>query len=211
LSAEEANAVSDPKDPPTAERETSLTLLQRLYANEPEAWRTMVHLYTPLVYQWCARAGVKGADADDVAQEVFRAAAAHLGGFRRDRPGDTFRGWLRTITRNMILLQFRRTGDQPRAAGGTEARLRLEAVVDPVPEMTAADDTAETTSLHGRALELVRGDFEERTWQMFWLTFIEERSPVDVAAELGVTAAAVRKAKSRVLHRLKEEFADLIQ
>ena len=39
----------------------------------------------------------------------------------------------------------------------------------------------------------------------------EERSVVDVAAELGVTPAAVRKAKSRVLHRLKVEFADLIQ
>ena len=41
-----------------------------------------------------------------------------------------------------------------------------------------------------RALELVRDEFEPRTWQMFWLTFAEERSPVDVAAEMGVTPAA---------------------
>jgi hypothetical protein len=33
----------------------------------------------------------------------------------------------------------------------------------------------------------------------------------EVADPLGVTAAAVRKAKSRVLHRLKEPFADLPQ
>jgi hypothetical protein len=34
---------------------------------------------------------------------------------------------------------------------------------------------------------------------------------VDVAADMGVSPAAVRMAKSRVLHRLKEEFSDLIQ
>ena len=61
-----------------------------------------------------------------------------------------------------------------------------------------------------RGLELVRGEFEERTWQMFWLVVVEDRLPADVAAQLGVSPAAVRKAKSRVLHRLKEEVGDLI-
>jgi RNA polymerase sigma-70 factor (ECF subfamily) len=62
-----------------------------------------------------------------------------------------------------------------------------------------------------RALEMVRGQIEERTWEMFWLTFIEEHSPVDAAERMGVTPAAVRKAKSRVLHRLKEQFADQLE
>src|SRR4051812_31651419 len=89
-------------DPTPAPRPgTSLTLLQRLRQNEPAAWEIMVRLYGPLVARWCARAGVHGADADDVAQEVFRVAAGKLDAFRRDRPGDTFRGWLRGITRNL--------------------------------------------------------------------------------------------------------------
>ena len=46
------------------------------------------------------RAGVQGADADDVAEQVFQAAATHLGNFRRDREADTFRGWF-GITRNI--------------------------------------------------------------------------------------------------------------
>jgi RNA polymerase sigma-70 factor (ECF subfamily) len=172
----------------------------------------MVHLYTPLLYHWCARAGVKGADADDVLQEVFRAVASHVDSFRRDRPGDTFRGWLRTITKNMILLHFRRNDRHPRGSGGSQALTQLQEVT--APEVEQVDDEeakAETDGLCRRALELVRGEFEERTWQMFWLTFVDERSPVDIAAEVGVTPAAVRKAKSRVLHRLKEEFADLIE
>jgi len=41
---------------------------------------------------------------EDVAQEVFRVAAASIEKFRRERPGDSFRGWLRGITRNFTLL-----------------------------------------------------------------------------------------------------------
>jgi RNA polymerase sigma-70 factor (ECF subfamily) len=57
----------------------------------------------------------------------------------------------------------------------------------------------------------VRSEFEERTWQMFWRVVIEGRSPVALAEELGVTPAAVRQAKSRVLRRLKEEMGELVE
>ncbi len=190
--------------------DTSLTLLERLRGSDADAWRVFVHLYTPLLYHWCARSGVRGADADDVLQDVFRAVATHLATFRRDRQGDTFRGWLRVVTRNMILLHFRRAGRQARASGGTDAFLRLQEVADKA-DLPEADEALEMDGLRWRALELVRGEFEERTWQMFWRSFVDERSPADTAAEMGVTPAAVRKAKSRVLHRLKEEFAELIQ
>jgi RNA polymerase sigma-70 factor (ECF subfamily) len=198
-----------PADP---QRRTSLTLLQRLRANDGDAWRIMVQLYTPLVHHWCARGGVRGADAEDVAQEVFHAAAAHLENFRRDRPGDSFHGWLRGITRNMILQHFRRSGRHPKAAGGTDAYLRLQEVATGgagAPD-EEEDPAEELDGLRRRALELVRSEFEERTWQAFWRTVVEGRAPADIAAELGVSAAAVRMAKSRVLHRLKEEFGELI-
>ena len=213
---ERASSVREPIDtPPGASdprRGTSLTLLQRLRAKEPDAWQTVVQLYTPLLHHWCARSGIQSADADDILQEVFRAVAAHLDSFRHDRAGDTFRGWLRAIARNMILLHFRRRGRQPQGSGGTDAFAQLQEVADPAAELP--DDTEaeiETDGLRRRALELVRGEFEERTWQMFWRTFVDERSPVDVAAELSATPAAVRRAKSRVLHRLKDQFADLLQ
>jgi RNA polymerase sigma-70 factor (ECF subfamily) len=173
----------------------------------------MVRLYTPLVCHWCARGGVRGADAEDVVQEVFHAATTHLENFRRDRPGDSFRGWLRGITRNMVLQHFRRGARHPRASGGTDALNRLHEVegVAAADGREEEDPAEELDGLRRRALELVRGEFEERTWQFFWQTVVEGRSPVDIAADAGVSAAAVRMAKSRVLHRLKEEFGDLIQ
>ena len=198
--------MSDPTPP------TSLTLLQRLRVNEEGAWTLMVSLYTPLIYQWAARGGVTGADADDLAQEVFRAAVTALPNFRRDRPGDTFRGWLRGVTRMLTKKHYSRRRRNPTAAGGTDALDRLEQAPDPVndPE-TPSDEPGEVDLLFRRALELIRDQFEASTWEAFWLTTVEGRSPDSVAPTLGVSVAAVRKYKSRVLNRLRTELGDLLE
>jgi RNA polymerase sigma-70 factor (ECF subfamily) len=191
---------------------TSLTLLERLLDNDPEAWRTMVRLYTPLLYHWCARGGVRGADAEDVVQEVLRAAVSSLDRFRRERPGDSFRAWLRGITRNMLLVHFRGASRHPQTSGSSGVSAQLEAVADPAPADSLDEDPpSELEALRRRALDLVRGQVEERTWRAFWLTAIEGHAPAEVAASLGVGPTAVRMAKSRVLHRLKEQFGELIQ
>src|SRR5436305_2049300 len=111
---------------------TSLSLLERARAHDPTAWHRLVRLYQPLVLSWCARGGVNATDAEDVGQEVFTAAAGALDRFRRDRPGDTFHGWLRAITRNQILLLFRRGRGRPRAEGGSDACHKFHEVVDPL-------------------------------------------------------------------------------
>jgi RNA polymerase sigma-70 factor (ECF subfamily) len=90
--------------------------------------------------------------------------------------------------------------------------VQLHAVEDAAVTKDEDEDPAEELDgLRRRALELVRGEFEERTWRAFWLTVVEGRSPSDIAAEMGVTPTAIRMAKSRVLRRLKETFGDLIQ
>jgi RNA polymerase sigma-70 factor (ECF subfamily) len=191
---------------------TSLTLLQRLLDNEPEAWRTMVQLYTPLLCHWCARGGVRGADAEDVVLEVFRVATTSLDKFRREREGDSFRAWLRGITRNMLLVHFRRASRQPQASGGSDVLSQLEAVADPATaESPEEDPPSELEALRRRALELDRGQVAEQTWRAFWLTAIEGHASAEVTASLGISPTAVRMAKSRVLHRLKDQFGELIQ
>jgi RNA polymerase sigma-70 factor (ECF subfamily) len=190
---------------------TSPSLLVRVQANQAGAWERLVDLYAPLVYHWCRRSALPAEDAADVFQEVFRALAVHIGGFRRDRAGDTFRGWLRTITRNKIRDHFRRQEGRPQAAGGTDAQMQMLAVAEPGP--ADDDDPAEANLVHGqvrRTLETLRGEFEERTWRAFWAVQIDGRDTADVGAELGMTAAAVRKAKLRVLRRMREELGDLL-
>ena len=191
------------------ESSTSLSLLDRVRQRNREAWDRLLYLYTPLVHHWCQTWGIQGADADDIRQEVFQSVATHMATFRRDRAGDTFRGWLRVIARRKFLDHCRRQEVQPRAQGGSDANLRLQNV--PEPEEPEADDPPQQIqSLHHRALELVRSQFEERTWQAFWRTAVEGQSPLDVGQDMNMTPAAIRKAKSRVLHRLKEELGELL-
>jgi RNA polymerase sigma-70 factor (ECF subfamily) len=205
--AEEGNPGRPGEQP---EQKTSLSLLERARSCDAEAWRQIVQLYRPLVHFWCGRASLGTEDGEDVAQEVFAAAAAGLGDFRRDRPGDTFRGWLHGITRNKLLMHHRRHQGQPRAEGGSEALRQMQEVFAPLTG-TEPEEAAEISALYRRALEYVRREFEGRTWQAFWLTVIEDRAPATLTAELGLSAAGIRQAKSRVLRRLKQELGELIQ
>jgi RNA polymerase sigma-70 factor (ECF subfamily) len=186
---------------------TSRTLLDRARARDERAWQTLVELYAPLVTSWCARQGVDGPDAEDIRQQVFQSVALNFDNFRRDRPEDTFRGWLRVITRNKVLDHFRRRDAQPEARGGTDAHRALQQVAArELPE----DSEEDLGALYHRALELVRCEFESQTWTAFWKVAIEGRATADVASELSMSPAAVRKAKSRVVLRLRQEIGDLI-
>jgi RNA polymerase sigma-70 factor (ECF subfamily) len=188
---------------------TSLSLLHRARAKDQSAWDRLFYLYRPLVLYWCSCWGVRHEDAEDVAQEVFREVADSLSSFQEDRPGTTFRGWLRGVARNQLLMHFRRTGKHVQGEGGSSALKRLEQVSEPGDQ--GEDDPVEQLSgLYRRALELVRAEFEDRTWQMFWRAVIDGRTPSEIATELNVGDASVRQAKSRVLRRLREEVGVLI-
>jgi RNA polymerase sigma-70 factor (ECF subfamily) len=190
---------------------TSRSLLARVQADEAQAWERLVHLYAPLVVHWCRARGLQDQDAADVVQEVFRAVVAHVRAFRKERAGDTFRGWLRRITQNKLHDHFRRRGREARAEGGSSARERLAQLPGPEPaENDPVADAEGERILFGRALELIRGEFEGRTWAAFWRTALEGQAAKDVAADLAMSPGAVRVAKCRVLRRLREELDDLM-
>jgi len=97
----------------------------------------------------------------------------------------------------------------PGGVGGTDAQIRMARL--PSAEMPGDDssDEAEGRVLFRPLLELIRAEFEERTWQAFWLTTIEDRTPKEVAIDLKMTPGAVRVAKSRVLQRFREELGEI--
>jgi RNA polymerase sigma-70 factor (ECF subfamily) len=187
---------------------TSRSLLQRARDRQPEAWERLVGLYGPLVRHWCRRGGVAAQDVDDVVQEVFARASASLDTFRHGGPADTFRGWLRGVTRHRILEHFRRERRHIVAAGGSEA-LGLVLSQPDASDEPDAEEQALCGDLYRRSLELVRGEFEARTWQMFWRSVVDGLSTGAVASELAVSAAAVRQARSRILRRIREEVGEL--
>jgi RNA polymerase sigma-70 factor (ECF subfamily) len=198
------------RDGQTSSVATSRSLLDRVKANEADAWDRLIGLYAPLVYTWCRRWQLPDQETADVFQEVFQAVSAHIGSFRKEKDGDTFRGWLHTITNNKVRDHFRRTGREPTGEGGTEAQRRMSDV--PADSSGDIDDSVDERAERGffrETLDLIRSEFETRTWQAFWLTTVEGLAAKDVAADLQMSPGAVRVAKSRVLHRLREELGEL--
>jgi RNA polymerase sigma-70 factor, ECF subfamily len=189
---------------------TSSSLLRRAVAREPAAWQRLVTLYAPLVRHWCWQSGVPEHEIPDLSQEVFAVIASSLSNFQAERPGTRFRAWLRGIVRHKLQQYARQRGEL--AMGGTDAQKRLQQVPAPGDkiELELSESPDDVAGLYQRALNQVRDQFEDRTWTAFWEVAVENRPPMEVALKLGVTANAVRQAKSRVLRRLKEEMGELI-
>jgi RNA polymerase sigma-70 factor (ECF subfamily) len=191
--------------------EPSSGLLERVKGHDQPAWERLVGLYTPLVYRWCRSGGVEVADVEDVGQEVFQAVARKVRDFHRDRAGDSFLGWLRTITRHKVHDYLRVRAGQAVGEGGSDALTQLQQVPAPPEDSSGSCPPEEAQLLYRRAVELIRADFNEQTWEAFRRVVLEGRSAAEVAAELGVTVNVVYLAKSRVLKRLHDEFAGLIE
>ena len=185
---------------------TSLGLLVGLRADEKGAWQRLVELYGPVIDLWCRRDRLQEADAADIRQEVFLVVRRKIGDFRRESATDSFRGWLRTITRNKIADRGRLGKSRPAETGLGDRLDQTVARADRGDEGEEDDPAIEGRILYRRALALIQRDFEDRTWRAFWGVVIDGRTATAVAFDLGVPVTAVYLAKSRVLKRLREEF-----
>ena len=176
---------------------TSLTLIGRATAGDDDAWRRLVTIYGPLIYQWARRIGLQPNDASDAMQDTLASVWSAMPRFDAATTGATFRGWLLTILRRRIADAARRRPDE-RPAGS-------------VVEQQSASDPQSPTDRSGvlhRAVLQYRQDFGDAVWRAFWETAVAGRDAADVASELGITRWAVYKSRSRVLQRLKTELAD---
>jgi RNA polymerase sigma-70 factor (ECF subfamily) len=189
----------------------SSTLLDQLRAGGADAWQRLVCLYGPVTYRWCRRSNLTAEDAADVVQEVLSAVMVHLPGFRRDRPQDSFSGWLATITRNKVREHYRRQHGKAEARGGSTAQHQMAEIPQP-PELSDESiqpDAQSAACLSQRVLEMIRAEFEVRTWDAFWRVSVGGQPPANVAADLEISVAAVYKAKSRVLGRFRQVLSEL--
>ena len=185
---------------------TSMSLLERVKAEDPYAWTRFVELYGRLIYRWCQRRGLGEHDAADVSQLVFVTLHQKLDTFSRNRPGDSFRGWLYTITSNKIRDFFRQQNKQDRGGAGEQPLESLVVADDP---SSVREVSEERALLAHRMLELVRGEFLDVHFQAFCRR-IDGQDTADVAADLNINKMAVYNAVARIKRRLREEFGDVV-
>lgn len=182
---------------------TSHTLLCHLQGGQATAWSKFLHLYTPLISAWCRKAGLQEADAADICQEVFRGVNAGISGLRFG-PDNSFRGWLWTMTRRCLAKHFDRCKKNGKAIGGTDSMVKMSSVPEWIRDDSSPPDSDGNGQVLMRAAELIRGDFEEKTWQAFWLSTVDNLPAAEISLRLNMTGNAVRQARFRVLARLRE-------
>jgi RNA polymerase sigma-70 factor (ECF subfamily) len=167
------------------------------------AWDEFVEIYEPLIHRLARHAGLQEADADDLAQEVFRAVASAIGRWDPDPERGSFRGWLFRIVRNLIinLLESRRRNP----VGSGDERIEELLKQQPAPDASATllFDEEYRRQLFQWAIGRVRGEFGESTWQAFWRTAVLDERPRDVADSLGVSVGSVYVYRNRVTSRLR--------
>jgi RNA polymerase sigma-70 factor (ECF subfamily) len=189
---------------------TRASLLVRIRdGRDTEAWQQFVQLYAPVVYGFARRRGLQDADAADLMQEVLRSVAMSADRLDYDPKRGTFRAWLFTVTRNKLYNLLNGQRKQVRGSGDSASHERLDEVAGRDGDFDVVWEKEYQTRVATLAMERVRGEFQESTWQAFLLTAVEGRGAREAGQQLSMSPGAVYVAKSRVLARLREEVQKL--
>jgi RNA polymerase sigma factor (sigma-70 family) len=204
--------------------DTRPSLLQRLKSgDDTQSWQEFYRTYGGLIRFFAEKAGLTADEAEEVVQETAIGVARRLPQFTYDPKVCRFKTWLLNLVRWRIQDQLRKRekGGQPagsadlgaaspRSSGDTGSTATIERILDPaVPEFGVEWDAAWEKNLLTVALERVRGQLEERQFQIFDLYVLKGWTPRDVAQTLRITTASVYLTKHRVSALLKKEIRRL--
>jgi RNA polymerase sigma-70 factor (ECF subfamily) len=184
---------------------TSVSLIERLRnPDDSAAWTRFSEICTPLLFRWAKRMGLQDNDAADLVQEVYALLIVKLPEFRYD-PTKSFRSWLRTVALN----KWRETHRRRTEATLDETDGKFDEIESP-PGSVAFWEVEYRDHLAGLALAAMQEHFEPNSWKACVETVVHGRSTADVAAELGMSEGAVYVAKFRVIRKLRQELAGMV-
>lgn len=190
--------------------ETSTSLLDRVRRQtDGDAWQRLATIYSPLIQGWMRRdLRLSDHDADDVLQDVLTVVARRVAEFDRQRTG-SFRAWLKSITVN-CLRTFAKKRQNNEGTGDSTVLELLNQIEDPTADLCRQWDREHDECVMKQLLDDVRQHFTDTTWLAFQRSALENAKAETVAFELGMTANAVFIARSRVMTRLRQEAAGLV-
>jgi RNA polymerase sigma-70 factor (ECF subfamily) len=194
-----------PATDPATDLLTRSSLIQGLKSFSPDRWSNFVLVYSPLLKYWIRLKGIPISAVEDVFQESLQSICTGISNFERDTRKGNFRGWLRTIVERRVADHFRSMPMEKPVA--PEQLGNIPKSEQKTPELIESEQQV-IEEIRLRAMELVRQNTTEKTWQMFWLSTVEQVPTADIAKEFSVSNAAVRVAKQRVLQRLRSLMTD---
>jgi len=189
---------------------TSHSLLHRANSGGADAWDHLDRIYRPFVRSWFLTHRVAPPDVEDLTQEVLVVTFRELRAFVHSGRVGAFRTWLRHMC--LHRLQGYRRSRQLRgiAVGGTDFQAQLHEVAAPGDDPVGDWDREHDREILRQLIGNLAASFEGKTLRAFRRLAFNGLTAPQVAAELGMTVAAVYIAKSRVLRKLRTEAAGLV-
>jgi RNA polymerase sigma-70 factor (ECF subfamily) len=197
------------QDSMTRPSETRHSLIARLKdPADQAAWEEFVIIYRPTVYRVAIQKGLQAADAEDVVQTVLISVSKAVENWKPDPSKAKFRTWLNRIAHNAAINALTRRKPD-RGSGGTHGAILLS-------DQSEQSSDSRLILLEQRresfriAASQIKDEFQESTWQAFWLSSIEEVSIDEVSERLGKSVGNVYAARSRVMKRLQERVREMM-
>ncbi len=173
------------------------SLLRLAAAGDGEAFAELYRRRLPLVVSFLRARTATPEIAADLAAETFVAALSFLqsGG----APPDSAVAWLLTIARNKLLDSIRRG----RVEDEARSKLHLERLELTDEDLEAVERMSAQTQVLPQLLELLPDD----QFRVVKAHVLDERDYGEIAAELQISQAVVRKRVSRGLQRLRTSWS----
>lgn len=191
--------------------ETSQSLLKRAQSGSDAAdWQRLVDLYNPLIQNWLRRYSLSESDSADVTQEVLLAVTRDLGRFEHNGRLGAFRNWLRQITVNRCRQFWEAKKRRPQLTGDDSLFEMLTALEDAHSELSRQWDDEHDAYVLKRLIKMMESEFDATTMGAFRRMAFEGASAAEIVDEFGLSVGQAYKTKFRVLTRLREEAAGLI-
>jgi len=189
--------------------QTRQSLLVRLRRNSDDAWSEFLEVYEQAIYEFARRRGLQDADAWDVTQDVLAAVDSKVDSWQSDPTKGTFRGWIFRVARNIAVDKINAQSRRAAASGDS----RVAQLLAEHPENLEQESTLFWTNYRRKLLhwaaDQIKPEYQESSWQSFWMTTVAGQKPEDVAQELGVSLGSVYAAKFRIVTRIRKLVARL--
>jgi len=182
-------------------------VVRRCMAGESGAWAELVRTHHRRVYGLCYRFTGNAADAEDLTQDVFLKIYSNLSSF--DIARGSLQVWITTMTRNLLVDNFRRTRNQ-RATDSLDAGWDETDELRPVDRLQAAGASPHEKAAQKELAKMVQGALAKVSVELREAVILRDLQDMDykeIAQVLGIPEGTV---KSRI-SRGRAELARLLE
>jgi RNA polymerase sigma-70 factor, ECF subfamily len=186
---------------PMSNTDTRGSIIVGVSQNDPERWREFDNIYTPILFAYLRKQGLKDSDVKDVIQDVFVKLLRKIQTY--DSARCRFRTWLFKVAQHTLIDHARRRATHKKAMEGWAVQMLKAGPSDSV-KMERQWNMIHREKILAYALKVVRARVSSKAWACFDQRLLGNRPAALIAAELKIERNAVYVHACRVMKLVRD-------